>query len=58
MRIKNILTVCLMLEAALVLIGLLLKRDVWIGIVFYWAILLIKNVADYMDIRREDHHEG
>lgn len=58
MRRKNILTVCLMLVSLLVLIGLLMKRDVWIGIVCYWAVLLMKNTTDSLDILREERHEG
>ena len=58
MRIKNILTVCLMLVSLLVLIGLLNGHNVWVGIVCYWAVLLMKNITDYRDIRREERHEG
>ena len=53
MKVSNILTVCLILEAALVLYGLLTGRNVWVGIICYWTVLLTKNINDYIDARRE-----
>ena len=47
--------VMLIFESALVLIGLLLKKDVWVGIVCYWAVLLMKNISDYIDEKRKDN---
>ena len=41
--------------STLVLIGLLMKQDVWVGIVCYWAVLLMKNISDYIDEKRKDH---
>lgn len=38
MRLKNFFVICLILESALVLAGLLMKRDVWIGVTCYWAV--------------------
>ena len=57
MKTKNLMLVMLILESALVLIGLLLKQDVWFGIVCYWMILLMKNITDYLD-ERKGGHEG
>ena len=55
MKTKNFMTVMLIVESALVLIGLLLKKDVWVGIVCYWAVLLMKNISDYIDEKRKDN---
>ena len=57
MKTKCVLTACLLVESALVLIGLLLKQDVWFGIVCYWAVLTMKNLSDLMD-EREKHYGG
>jgi len=54
-KTKNFMIVMLIVESALVLIGLLLKKDVWVGIVCYWAVLLMKNISDYIDEKRKDH---
>ena len=56
MRTKYIVTMCLLIESALVLTGLILKQDVWFGIVCYWAVLTMKNLLDFMDERRG--HDG
>lgn len=55
MKTKNLMIVMLIVESALVLIGLLLKKDVWVGIVCYWAVLLMKNISDYIDEKRKDN---
>ena len=55
MKTKNFMIVMLIVESALVLIGLLLKKDVWVGIVCYWAVLLMKNISDYIDEKRKDN---
>ena len=55
MKTKCVMTACLLVESALVLTGLLLKQDVWFGIVCYWAVLTMKNLTDLMD-EREKHH--
>ena len=44
----RILLLLLALESMLVLIGLILKMDVWIVIVCYWASVVVKNAADYI----------
>lgn len=53
MKTKNLMVILLIIESALVLIGLLMKQDVWFGIVCYWAILLMKNISDYIDEKRK-----
>ena len=58
MKIKNFFIVMLIVESALVLIGLLLKQDVWVGIVCYWAVLLVKNISDYIDEKRKEDDGG
>lgn len=52
MKTKDMMTLCLLIESALVLAGLLLKLDVWLGIVCYWSVLTLKNLADFMDGRK------
>lgn len=41
-----ILTVMLMLDALIVAIGLAKKKNMWIFIVMYWIILVVKNVGN------------
>lgn len=53
MKTKDLMTLCLLIESALVLAGLLLRQDVWLGIVCYWTVLTLKNLSDYMDGRRD-----
>ena len=53
MKTKNLLIILLIAESALVLIGLVMKKDVWFGIVWYWGILLMKNILDYFDELRK-----
>ena len=57
MKTKCVMTTCLLVESALVLVGLLLKQEVWFGIVCYWAVLTMKNLSDLMD-EREKHYGG
>lgn len=52
MKTKNLMIILLIIESALVLVGLLMKQDVWVGIVCYWAVLLMKNISDYIDEKR------
>ena len=52
MKTKDMMTLCLLIESALVLIGLLLKLDMWVGIVCYWTVLTLKNQSDFMDGRK------
>lgn len=51
---QDILVFLLFMEAALVLIGLLLGQNVQIGIICYWLILACKNCLDWMDRRSSD----
>ena len=53
MKSSNILIICLIIESALVLFGLLMGWNVWIGIVCYWTVLFAKNINDYLDARRK-----
>ncbi len=53
MRTCNFLIICLIIESALVLFGLLMGWNVWVGIVCYWVVLLMKNINDYLDARRK-----
>jgi len=50
------LPLLLALVSMLVLIGLILKLDVWIVIVCYWALFVVKNATDciYDDQNRND----
>ena len=52
MKTKDMMTLCLLIESALVLDGLLLKLDVWLRIVCYWSVLTLKNLADFMEGRK------
>ena len=52
MKIRNAMVALLMLQSAVVLAGLLLKQDVWLAIVCYWAILLLKNACDDINEKR------
>ena len=58
MKTTNLMIILLIIESALVLIGLLANRNVWAGIVCYWIILLMKNICDYLDVWRKEHHGG
>jgi hypothetical protein len=49
MKTKNLLILILIVESALVLVTLLLGKNAWVGIVCYWAVLLMKNIFDYID---------
>ena len=53
MRTCNFLIICLIIESAVVLFGLLMGWNVWVGIVCYWVVLLMKNINDYLDARRK-----
>ena len=53
MKVNNLMIVLLIMESALVLITLLRGGNAWLGIVCYWAILLMKNINDYIDDKRK-----
>ena len=55
MKTKRIMIIVLIMEATLVLITLLRGGNAWLGIVCYWAVLLMKNISDYIDEKRKDH---
>ena len=44
------LVILLMLDAAWVCAGLARKKNMWKWIVLYWAILTLKNLADFLKI--------
>ena len=52
MKTKNLMILLLILESGLVLFGLIMKWDVWVGVVCYWFILLMKNICDLIDEKR------
>ena len=52
MKTKNLMIVILIMEAALVLITLLKGGNAWFSIVCYWVVLLMKNISDYIDDKR------
>ncbi len=53
MKTKKLLIILLIIGSALVLAGLVMRKDVWFGIVWYWGILLMKNILDYFDETRK-----
>jgi len=52
LKTKRIMIIVLIMEATLVLITLLRGGNAWLGIVCYWAVLLMKNISDYIDDKR------
>lgn len=56
MKTKNLMLIILILEATLVLVGLLMKQDVWLSIICYWSCVLMKNISDYIDEGRGGRH--
>ena len=48
------LVLCLLMESALVFIGLVTGQNVQVAIVFYWLVLTIKNLVDYLE-RKHKH---
>ena len=56
MKAQYVLVILLFIEAALVLTGLILGQNVWLGIICYWAILTMKNFLDFLDWRN-DHEK-
>ena len=49
MRTQILMPILLTVDAALVLIGLFLKQDVWFSMTCYWFVLLLKNISDVLD---------
>lgn len=54
MKTQTFLVLCLLVTSIVVLIGLILGRNVWGGIVCYWTFLSLKNLLDWLD-RRQKH---
>ena len=60
---KSFLIVLLMVIAAIVFVMQYKQINAWLLICLYWAVLTIKNVIDYKDIRykgkeREGENDG
>ena len=53
MKDKLFMNAMLIVESALVLITLLMGKNAWLGIVCYWAVLLMKNISDFIDEKRK-----
>ncbi len=53
MKNKLFMNAILIVESALVLITLLMGKNAWLGIVCYWAVLLMKNISDFIDEKRK-----
>lgn len=49
---KDIILSCLVIIlaaiAGIVLYGLAKKRNMWVWIIAYWAVLTLKNIADFI----------
>lgn len=48
MTVSQILVLALMADAAWVFAGLARKKNRWLWICLYWAILTVKNLIDFM----------
>ena len=53
MKNKLFMNAMLIVESALVLITLIRGENAWLGIVCYWAVLLMKNISDFIDEKRK-----
>lgn len=53
MKNKLFMNAMLIVESALVLITLLMGKNAWLCIVCYWAVLLMKNISDFIDEKRK-----
>ena len=53
MKNKLFMNAMLIVESVLVLITLLMGKNAWLGIVCYWAVLLMKNISDFIDEKRK-----
>lgn len=47
--LKQFLILLLMVIAAVVFCGLLLRQDMWAMICLYWFVLTVKNLIDWRD---------
>ena len=43
---RKVLTIILLIDAALITIGLLMHRSMWAWICLYWAVNTIKNATE------------
>ena len=50
MTVSQALILVLMADAAWVYAGLIRKKNRWFWICVYWAVLTIKNLADFLKI--------
>lgn len=59
-NVKSLLVVLLMVIAAIVFVMQANKVNAWLLICLYWAVLTIKNVIDYKDIKvkKEGENDG
>lgn len=57
MKNKLFMNAMLIVESALVLITLLMGKNSWLGIVCYWAVLLMKNIRT-SSTKRGRRHDG
>ena len=57
-NVKSLLVVLLMVIAAIVFVMQANKVNAWLLICLYWAVLTIKNVIDYKDIKAKKEGEN
>lgn len=57
-NVKSLLVVLLMVIAAIVFVMQTNKVNAWLFICLYWAVLTIKNVIDYKDIKAKKEGEN
>ena len=50
LTVSQILVLLLMADAAWVFFGLIRQKNRWVWICLYWAILTLKNLADFLHI--------
>lgn len=51
---KKYYTVLLLIESAVVLIQLAMRKDAWLCIFCYWFVVLMKNIDDLFDEKKEN----
>ena len=49
MQTQILMSILLIVDAAMILISLFLKQDVWFSMVCYWFVVLLKNISDVID---------
>ena len=50
LTVSQILVIALIIIAAIVAAGLMLKKNMWKWIITYWCVLTLKNLADYLKL--------